>query len=137
MTAKFHVPALCPNAHLFPSGYTMGAGVSDMTFVGNKQNCPVPGCGEMADVLDGTYETMVGPDGSLLVEAKALVPDQLRRMLEILETVESPAAAAELATIETDPQIKAILLGIANNRYTQMVVAALIQLLLNVLKGGG
>ncbi len=135
----FHLPALCPNAHLFPSGFALGPDVSGATFVGNRQQCPV--CGAMAQVLDGVYETTIGPDGSLLATAKQMRLDQLQRLREVLdeaEAVDRPVEEAieAVAESEQDSRVKEILLGIANNKYTLMLVRELVALLIRMQTGG-
>jgi hypothetical protein len=81
------VPAICPNGHVFDSGFFI-EGVQDATFVGNRSQCPV--CGQMGVVPDGIYGAT--SDTIQVVATSGYSRDQLERIAAVLLRAQSEGA---------------------------------------------
>jgi hypothetical protein len=79
-----HVPAICPNGHVFDSGFFI-ENSSDITFVGSRSQCPK--CGARGVIPDGVYDA-VGETLNV-VAAGAYSREQLERVAALLGQAQS------------------------------------------------
>lgn len=115
----FAPPALCRCGFIFRSAAKVAAGCSNITFIGCRQDCPR--CGGPAQILDGSYDVVAGPNG-VVAHVRALQPAQVQRLAGILALAERPADIAQAAESEADPKLRMILQRIVNSQWTLMVV---------------
>jgi hypothetical protein len=93
------LPAICPNGHVFPSGYFI-EDVQDTTFVGNQSQCPI--CGRMDFVPDGIYGAT--RNTIQVVATSRYSREQLGRILVVLQQAQSAGAKKKEIAKALEPE---------------------------------
>lgn len=108
------VAAVCPVHGPFESRIFSLVDCTNVSFTGNQESCPTPGCGEMAEIMDGNFtfaggETIIHQAPEWTIQALTSVTQALGQALRVAalrnstaqEIEEAYLHAAEMAREET------------------------------------